>query len=149
MDGLQVEMPADFFREIYKAFYVSIHCTQRATIKRRSVKMQRKTLREVCNMVGVTRRAVQGYEKIGLVASSGKNKYGYLLYDEKAVEKIRTIKQYQEFGFMVKEIKELLEVSEEVYVEMMNVKMNVMKQKFMELEANISRMEELLSEKKR
>lgn len=111
--------------------------------------MQRKTLREVCNMVGVTRRAVQGYEKIGLVASSGKNKYGYLLYDEKAVEKIRTIKQYQEFGFMVKEIKELLEVSEEVYVEMMNVKMNVMKQKFMELEANISRMEELLSEKKR
>lgn len=111
--------------------------------------MQQKTLREVCNMVGVTRRAVQGYEKIGLVASSGKNKYGYLLYDEKAVEKIRTIKQYQEFGFMVKEIKELLEVSEEVYVEMMNVKMNVMKQKFMELEANIGRMEELLSEKKR
>ena len=111
--------------------------------------MQKKTLREVCNMVGVTRRAVQGYEKIGLVASSGKNKYGYLLYDEKAVEKIRTIKQYQEFGFMVKEIKELLEVSEEVYVEMMNVKMNVMKQKFMELEANISWMEELLSEKKR
>ena len=111
--------------------------------------MQQKTLREVCNMVGVTRRAIQGYEKIGLVASSGKNKYGYLLYDENAVEKIRTIKQYQEFGFMVKEIKELLEVSEEVYVEMMNVKMNVMKQKFMELEANISRMEELLSEKKR
>ena len=111
--------------------------------------MQKKTLREVCNMVGVTRRAVQGYEKIGLVDSSGKNKYGYLLYDEEAIEKIRTIKQYQEFGFKVKEIKELLEVPEEVYVETMNAKLVVMKQKFIELEANISRMEELLSDKKR
>lgn len=111
--------------------------------------MQKKTLREVCIMVGVTRRAVQGYEKIGLVASSGKNKYGYLLYDEEAIEKIRTIKQYQEFGFKVKEIKELLEVPEEVYVETMNAKLVVMKQKFIELEANISRMEELLSDKTR
>lgn len=111
--------------------------------------MQKKTLREVCNMVGVTRRAVQGYEKAGLVASSGKNKYGYLLYDEDAMEKIRVIKQYQEFGFSVKEIKELLEASEEVYVEVMNAKLIVMKQKFTELEANISQMEELLSEKKR
>ncbi len=111
--------------------------------------MQKKMLREVCNMVGVTRRAIQGYEKIGLVASAGKNKYGYLLYDEEAIEKIRAIKQYQEFGFKVKEIKELLEASEEVYVEMMTAKLVVMKQKFMELEANISRMEELLSEKKR
>ena len=49
--------------------------------------MQQKTLREVCNMVGVTRRAIQGYEKIGFVASAGKNKYGYLLYDEEAIEK--------------------------------------------------------------
>ena len=111
--------------------------------------MQKKTLREVCIMVGVTRRAVQGYEKIGLVASSGKNKYGYLLYDEEAIEKIRTIKQYQEFGFKVKEIKELLEVPEEVYVETMNAKLVVMKQKFIELEANISRMEELLLDKTR
>lgn len=111
--------------------------------------MQKKTLREVCIMVGVTRRVVQGYEKIGLVASSGKNKYGYLLYDEEAIEKIRTIKQYQEFGFKVKEIKELLEVPEEVYVETMNAKLVVMKQKFIELEANISRMEELLSDKTR
>lgn len=111
--------------------------------------MQKKTLREVCNMVGVTRRAIQGYEKIGLVASVGKNKYGYLLYDEEAIEKIRTIKQYQEFGFKLKEIKELLEASKDVYMEMMNVQLIVMKEKFMELEANISRMEELLSAKKR
>lgn len=34
------------------------------------------TLREVCNKTGVSRRAIQGYEKVGLVLSSGKNKYG-------------------------------------------------------------------------
>ena len=38
--------------------------------------MQEMTLREICNIVGVSRRAVQGYEENGLVISSGKNKYG-------------------------------------------------------------------------
>ena len=53
--------------------------------------MSKMTLREICNLIGVTRRAVQGYEKAGLVECSDKNKYGYLLYDELAVEKIRNI----------------------------------------------------------
>ena len=43
-----------------------------------------KTLHELCDALGVSRRAVQGYEKAGLVAPSGRNKYGHLLYDEKA-----------------------------------------------------------------
>lgn len=38
--------------------------------------MEAMTLREVCNAVGVTRRAVQCYEKEELVSSTGKNKYG-------------------------------------------------------------------------
>ena len=52
------------------------------------------TLREVCNKIGVSRRAIQGYEEVRLVLSSGKNKYGHLLYDDLAVEKIQFIKQY-------------------------------------------------------
>ena len=43
--------------------------------------MEKKTLRKVCELVEITRRTVQGYEKAGLVAPIGKNKYGYLLYD--------------------------------------------------------------------
>ena len=35
-----------------------------------------KTLQELHMEYGVTRRAVQGYEKAGLVTASGKNKYG-------------------------------------------------------------------------
>ena len=109
--------------------------------------MQKKTLREVCNMVGVTRRMIQGYEKMGLVVSSGKNKYGYLLYDEYSVEKIKTIKQYQDFGFSLNEIKELLVVSEEMYFNMMNERLIKMREKLVKLEANISKAEKIVRER--
>ena len=56
------------------------------------------TLREICAQLGVSHRTVQGYEKWGLLAPTGKNKYGYLLYDQLAVEKIKTIRFYQLAG---------------------------------------------------
>ena len=68
-----------------------------------------KTLRQVCTELKVSRRAVQGYEKAGLVAASGKNKYGHLLYGEPERERIRLIRFYQLLGFRLKEIRVLLE----------------------------------------
>lgn len=65
------------------------------------------TLREVCENVGVSRRAVQGYEQAGLVTPTGKNKRGYLLYSQEEQEKIRQIKFFQEMGFSIKEIKKM------------------------------------------
>ncbi len=67
------------------------------------------TLRELCAEVGVSRRAVQGYEKLGLVAPSEKNKYGHLLYDEKAVARVRLIHFYQETGLSLQEIRRLID----------------------------------------
>lgn len=66
-----------------------------------------KTLREVCAELQISRRAVQGYEKMGLVTPSGKNKYGYLLYGEEEVRMIRRIHFYQRIGFSLREIKAL------------------------------------------
>ena len=63
-----------------------------------------KTLREVCATLQISRRTIQGYEKAGLVVPSGKNKYGYLLYDQKAQERIQTIRFYQQLGFSIREI---------------------------------------------
>lgn len=71
--------------------------------------MEVMTLREVCDAFEVSRRAVQGYEKEGLVSASERNERGYLLYDKTEQEKIRQIKFYQQLGFKLKEIKELLE----------------------------------------
>ncbi|MBR5521177.1 MAG: MerR family transcriptional regulator [Oscillospiraceae bacterium] len=61
-------------------------------------------LREICELAGVTRRAVQGYEKFNLVAPAGKNKMGYLLYDESTIEKIKQIRQFQKRSFSLREI---------------------------------------------
>lgn len=63
-----------------------------------------KTLREVCTELGISRRTIQGYEKAGLVAPSGKNKYGYLLYNEAARKRIQTLRFYQQLGFSIREI---------------------------------------------
>jgi len=62
------------------------------------------TLREICETLGVSRRTIQGYEKAGLVAATGRNKYGHLLYDDSAKLRIAQIKFYQQLGFTIKEI---------------------------------------------
>lgn len=142
-------MPTDFFREIYKDFYVSIQCTLRAITKKEVFVMVTMTLKEVCDMVGVSRRTVQCYEQAGLVESTGRNKYGYLLYDEEAVTRIQDIKMYQHFGFALKDIKVLLSTSEKEYVELMSKKLADMKEQLIELEANVTKMEGIIAEKQK
>ncbi len=51
------------------------------------------TLRELCAKLTVSRRAIQGYEAIGLISATRKNERGYLLYDESAQERARQIKE--------------------------------------------------------
>ena len=66
--------------------------------------MKELTLRELCEMYNVSRRAVQGYEKHGLVSATGRTNKGYLLYDESAQQTVARIKRCQDYGFSVKEI---------------------------------------------
>lgn len=73
--------------------------------------MKDMTLREVCNTIGVSRRAVQGYEKESLVSATGKNNRGYLLYDTAAQKRIKKIKLYQDMGFSLKQIKLIIDDS--------------------------------------
>ena len=105
-----------------------------------------KTLREVCVLLNVSRRAVQGYEKAGLVKPSGKNKYGYLLYDESAMDMIGKIKQLQTFGFQIKEIQELMVAPNEIVREELQKKIVVLEAKRTELGNAISDAKALLEE---
>ena len=73
--------------------------------------MKDMTLREVCNTIGVSRRAIQGYEKESLVSAPGKTNRGYLLYDTAAQERIKKIKLYQDMGFSLKQIKLIIDDS--------------------------------------
>lgn len=67
------------------------------------------TIRKICDTFGVSRRAIQGYEKAGLIISSGKNERGHLLYDETAQERIKQIKFFQQAGFSIKEIADIID----------------------------------------
>lgn len=71
--------------------------------------MAEMTLREVCLALGVSRRAVQGYENANLVSATNKTGSGYLLYNDSAIERIRQIKLYQNMGFTIKEIKNIID----------------------------------------
>ena len=72
------------------------------------------TLREICTATGVSRRAVQGYEKLNLVTPTGKNERGYLLYDTNAQRRIARIKMFQDFGFALKDIKVIIDAPNDV-----------------------------------
>lgn len=76
--------------------------------------MDTMTLREVCDTFGVSRRAIQGYEKAGLISPFGKNERGHLLYDGKSQERIKQIRMFQQIGFTLKEIGEIIDASEAV-----------------------------------
>ena len=71
--------------------------------------MNELTLKEVCNKYGISRRAIQGYEKAGLVSATGKTVRGYLLYDELSQDRIKKIKLFQDMGFSIKEICEIID----------------------------------------
>ena len=105
-----------------------------------------KTLNELHMELGVSRRAVQGYEKAGLVSASGKNKYGHLLYDEKAQERIARIKLFQQLGFTIKEIKSLMDAPHEVVKASLEIQIRVLKEQRADMDLLIEKANELMKE---
>ena len=68
-----------------------------------------KKLSEVCKIVGVTRRTLQEYDKIGLLKPTSKTESGYWLYDDTAIQTLILIQIFVEGGYERKAIKSLLE----------------------------------------
>ena len=101
-----------------------------------------KSLSEVCSVLEVSRRAVQGYENAGLVSATGKNKYGHLLYDEEAQWRIKQIRLLQQLGFRVKEIKDIIDAPEEVL-------RKAVERQIESLEAEIEYKEEIIRQAKK
>lgn len=102
------------------------------------------TLREVCEKSGVSRRAVQGYEKEGLVAPSGRNKYGHLLYDEETQQKIAEIHLFQRLGFKVKEINDVMHAPTEVKKEQLEEKIIALKKEEKDIAGLIQQAQDLI-----
>lgn len=104
------------------------------------------TLKDVCREAGVTRRIVQGYEQNGLVSAVATNKYGHLLYDRYACERIKRIRLYQRFGFSVKKIKEIIDLPDKELKKELIQQLRYLEGKRKEYEELIEKARKILNE---
>lgn len=71
-----------------------------------------KTVKEVSELTGVSPRALHWYDRIGLLKPTAHSEAGYRLYDDGALEKLRQILYFREFGMPLGEIRAVLESPE-------------------------------------
>lgn len=67
------------------------------------------TVHEVSRLTGVSVRALQYYDKIGLLPPAGYTDAGYRLYDDTALERLQQILFFKELEFPLKDIKKIME----------------------------------------
>jgi len=95
-----------------------------------------KRTNEVSKLVGVSRRTLQYYDDEGvLVVERSKN--NHRMYDQKTLESIWEIMLYKEMGFELKEIKELLTVSDTRKSECFKRRMEEIKNRISKLKMQI------------
>ena len=66
------------------------------------------TVHEVSEMTGVSIRALQHYDNIGLLHPARRTEAGYRLYDEAALERLQQILLFRELEFSLKDIAEIV-----------------------------------------
>lgn len=100
---------------------------------------QRLTIGKLAELVDVSANAVRFYEREGLMQVPAKTDSGYRLYDLRAVERLRFIKQARHCGFTLSEIQDLLRLRDEASSCCNDVRSKVIEKK-LELEARIRSM---------
>lgn len=108
--------------------------------------MSNMTLREVCEMTKVSRRAIQGYEQAGLVVASARTERGYLLYDERTQQRIQQIKLFQDLGFSVKEIAGIIEAPKDELKSALETKISMLQEKGEKIEVLIIKAKKLIEQ---
>ena len=116
------------------------------TIPKEAQAREDMTLRELCQALDISRRTVQGYEAQGLVSASKKTNMGYLIYDSDAQQRVRRIRQYQRYGFKIKEIAILLDASEKMLKSKLEKRLINLRKENCQLQQTIAELEaELIS----
>ena len=103
-----------------------------------------KTLREITEELGISRRAVHGYEKARLIAPTARNKYGHLLYDERAVVSMAVIQYFQKLGFGLKDIVSLKGEKKEAVRRELKKQRNLLAERKAELEVLIRKTDKVI-----
>lgn len=107
---------------------------------------ENRTLKEVCTLLKVSRRAIQGYENAGLIKASGKNKYGHLLYDELTMKRIELIRLLQLLGLTIKEINQIIDTPNSVIKNAMESQVEKCKQELKLKEEIIQKAEKVIAQ---
>ncbi len=68
-----------------------------------------KTVHEVSELTGVSIRALQYYDRIGLLHPSARTEAGYRLYDDADLERLQSILLFRELEFPLRQIKAILD----------------------------------------
>lgn len=68
-----------------------------------------KTVRQVCELTGLTPRTLRHYDAIGLLKPTAVTEAGYRLYDDAALGRLQTILLFRELEFPLKDIKAILD----------------------------------------
>lgn len=71
--------------------------------------MRRYTVKEVCNLSGVTVKTLYHYQKIGLLEPCEITEAGYRLYGDAQLERLQQILFYRELDFGLQDIKQALD----------------------------------------
>ena len=67
------------------------------------------TVSQIAKITGVSRRTLRYYDSIGLLSPSSLTEAGYRLYDEKRLDRLRSILLYRELKFSLEDIKRILD----------------------------------------
>ena len=95
-----------------------------------------KRIEEVCRLSGVSRRTLQYYDNEGIL-SVKRSEENYRLYDETAMARLWEILWYKEMGFELKEIKNILTVTQKEKNNYLNEKIQIIEGKIQDLEIQI------------
>lgn len=107
--------------------------------------MRNRTLREIYEEYGISRRTIQGYEKEGLVHATAKMKRGYLLYDEDMVNRIIQIRFYQDIGYRVRQIKDIIDATNDIKKNALEVKLDELKSENIKTNDLIHQVEKMIA----
>lgn len=102
----------------------------------RGITVMKKT-NEVSKLAGVSRRTLQYYDDQGLI-STKRSKYNHRLYDKKALKDIWEILLYKHMDFELKDISQLLMLSDNQKNNYLELKKNSIQKTISELEAQMS-----------
>ena len=88
-----------------------------------------KTIRQVCEITGSTRRALQHYDEIGLLSCPQKDSEGKWLYDAASINRLREILILKECELSLKEIRRITNLPENAKREVFREKLLVLLKK--------------------